>query len=137
MKAHPCTPAVPSPRFGADDNIEEISSEIESATRGDQAWLKTVCLNRDGKKCIISGLYDINEWLKFPVNERPNVGTARTELAHIIPFSLGSFSEVQVSQTVARYTKCRQATKCAKIRIALEYIDSVGWFIQVLSVNTS
>ena len=46
---------------------------------------------------MISGAYDTKEWLKLPVNERPNVARARTELAHIIPFSLGSFSEAQVS----------------------------------------
>lgn len=105
MQAHPATPVVtPSPRFGVDDSIEEISEEIESASRAEQAWLKSACLKRDGNKCILTGFYDSNEWNKLGVNvtERPEEITAITELAHIIPFSMGSFSEGQVSRTAIR-----------------------------------
>jgi len=103
VKAHPVTPVVtPSPRFGAHDSVEEISSEIESASRAEQAWLKSACLKRDGNKCVITGFYDTNEWNALGVTERPDAITFPTELAHIIPFSMGSFSEGQVSRTAIR-----------------------------------
>ena len=103
MKASPATPVVtPSPRFGVHDSIEEIFSEIESASRAGQAWLKSACLKRDGNKCVLTGFYDVKEWNALGVTERPDVVTAITELAHIIPFSMGSFSEGQVSRTAIR-----------------------------------
>ena len=97
MKARGKTPAVtPSPRCGAETDVDEIVMEIETSTRASQAWLKTVCLRRDKNRCIITHAYDGIESMKLPKAERDSCITADTEVAHIIPFSLGHFGENEV-----------------------------------------
>ncbi|KAI5780998.1 hypothetical protein DFH27DRAFT_519580 [Peziza echinospora] len=94
MKARGKTPAVtPSPRFGAEADVDEIATEIETSTRAAQAWLKTVCLRRDRNRCIITHAYDAIQSMKLPEAERDSCIAAKTEVAHIIPFSLGHFGE--------------------------------------------
>jgi hypothetical protein len=99
VKAHGRTPAVsPTPRFGGEDSIEEIASELtESSSRNDQKWLKAACLRRDNNRCVISGYYDMNQAIEsMTVSELDNIVTADTDAAHIIPFSLGTFAESEV-----------------------------------------
>ncbi|KAF8459174.1 hypothetical protein BDZ91DRAFT_742365 [Kalaharituber pfeilii] len=96
MKAHAKTPIpTPSPRWGAEEDVEEISSEIESVTRNDQAWLKAACLRRDGDKCAITGYYDVMQSFNSGDGRHEERITEITEVAHIIPFALGSFPEKQ------------------------------------------
>ena len=90
MRAHPKTPSVTtSPRFGLEDSVENIASELtESATRKSQRALKKACLSRDGNMCAITHLIEASS---AGVNQIDVVDTD-TECAHIIPFSLGSWT---------------------------------------------
>ncbi|KAL0640252.1 hypothetical protein Q9L58_000530 [Maublancomyces gigas] len=106
MKSHGGTPlASPSPRFGAEHSVEEISSELfESCTRNDQAWLKAACLRRDNNRCVLTQFYDANEADKnLSGSEYLEVTTEITEAAHIIPFSLGNFAETEVKPSHVYY----------------------------------
>jgi len=66
---------------------------------------------------MISGAYDTEEWHKLPVSERPDVVRARTELAHILPFSLGSFSESQVSLDILNVARLLNVLKLNSVGI--------------------
>ncbi|EZF30887.1 hypothetical protein H109_06327 [Trichophyton interdigitale MR816] len=58
-----------------------------------QAKLKNDCLKRDGYRCQVTGLWDrhsVETGKIVPEDERI---LAATEVAHILPFSLGSFDE--------------------------------------------
>jgi hypothetical protein len=81
-----------SPRFNAEHDVQEIAAaSIEGVcTLGDQTWLKRVCLERDGDRCVVSGCYDVREIARLPPSERNLHVTCRTEAAHIVPFSLGN-----------------------------------------------
>ncbi|KAA8905569.1 hypothetical protein FN846DRAFT_744516 [Sphaerosporella brunnea] len=103
MKAHGRVQlASESPRIGAECGIEEIASELResAASDEDQVWLKTACLRRDGNSCVISGYYDVNEAMKaqLPESDIPRA-TVFTEVTPIFPFSLGNFSEPEISNT--------------------------------------
>ena len=99
MKAKGKTAVVsPSPRFGADDSVEEIVSELESSSRNEQAWLKEACLLRDDNRCVLTGFYDVRKAKEIlSENERKHIATTRTEAAHIIPFSIGKFAATEVN----------------------------------------
>jgi hypothetical protein len=88
----------PTPRFGAEDSIEEIASELtEPSSRKEQKWLKAGCLRRDNNRCVISGYYDVNKAMEsMTASEFNSTATFETEAAHIIPFSLGTFAESEV-----------------------------------------
>ncbi|EGC48642.1 conserved hypothetical protein [Histoplasma capsulatum var. duboisii H88] len=89
IKAHGGkTPAItPSPRFGVEDSIEELNSmDFEPISRNEQRRLRNKCLSRDGQMCVISKAH--NEDAHPP----PDSLFAPLETAHIIPFSLASFS---------------------------------------------
>jgi hypothetical protein len=93
VRARGMTPEsiISSGRFNAEVDYEEIASEFEGVvTRNDQVALKRACLKRDGNKCLISGFYDISEAMKLPLTERNALTTTPTQVAHIIPFSLGN-----------------------------------------------
>ncbi|KAI5795358.1 hypothetical protein DFH27DRAFT_484461 [Peziza echinospora] len=94
MKARGQTPIVtPSRGFAALRDAEDLSAETGPSTRSKQGLLKKACLLRDGTKCIITGVYDVDESLKIPPDEWGTRMLAKTEVAHIIPFYLGSFTE--------------------------------------------
>lgn len=96
VKAHGKTPVVtPSPRFGIRNRVQKITPDTEP---GSQKCLKTTCLRRDNNRCVITGAYDNDEAQKhLTLSERERIGTAYTVAAHIIPFSLGNFSETEVN----------------------------------------
>lgn len=73
-----------------------LSTEIESSSR-DQSRLKRKCLERDGNRCQISGYYDADAAKQLPPAELAGLLKARTQAAHIVPFSCGSFTELDVS----------------------------------------
>ncbi|KAK2768458.1 hypothetical protein FQN54_000313 [Arachnomyces sp. PD_36] len=84
------TPVTPSPLDDADFRVEEVVSMlIDPSSRNDQAKLKRICLQRDGYRCLISGAIDRGSRGKFP--DTTNMPHASTQLAHILPFSLGEY----------------------------------------------
>ncbi|KAJ9221356.1 hypothetical protein DTO271D3_8998 [Paecilomyces variotii] len=96
MRAHGGkTPAVtPSP---LDDAELEIDAE--------QQRLKTMCLKRDGYRCVITGFYDYEATKVFSAAQ---IGSQiiDTQLAHIIPYSVGKYDknhgqEVKIARTWA------------------------------------
>lgn len=105
MKAKGKTPVVsPSPRFGADDSINDITSELESSSRNEQGWLKEACLLRDNNRCVLTGLYDARKArTSLSSTEREHIATIKTEAAHIIPFSIGNFAETEVNISFINY----------------------------------
>lgn len=97
MKSRSLTPAIePSPRLHASLDVELLSTEIESSSR-DQRRLKTKCLERDGNRCQITGYYDRDAAKQLPPSELAGLLKASTQAAHIVPFSCGSFTELDVS----------------------------------------
>jgi hypothetical protein len=104
VKATGKTSAVsPSPRFGADDSVEEIVSELESSSR-EQAWLKEACFLRDDNRCVLTGLYDTRKAEEsLSEDERKHITTTATEAAHIIPFSIGNFAPTEVGFSFINY----------------------------------
>ncbi|KAI9768994.1 MAG: hypothetical protein M1840_004590 [Geoglossum simile] len=86
------TPPAASTRPGP-DNIEDVFTKITPQNR-DQGKLRSVCLARDNHRCLLSGLYDSKMVLEvLSDTERQDVETVSTEAAHILPYSLSSFSE--------------------------------------------
>ena len=105
MRAHPKTPSViTSPRFGLEDSVENIASELsESATRSSQRTLKKACLSRDGNMCAITHAIEAS-------SADANQTETNTECAHIIPFSVGSWTSdaehLAVSQIWVNLNRC-------------------------------
>ncbi|KAI9782087.1 MAG: hypothetical protein M1839_005433 [Geoglossum umbratile] len=86
------TPSAVSTRPGP-DNIEDVFTKITPQNR-DQGKLRSACLARDNNRCLLSGLYDSKMALEvLSDTERQDVETVSTEAAHILPYSLSSFSE--------------------------------------------
>lgn len=97
VKARSKTPSAVLSPYSAIDDIDEIGSELESAFRREQGRLKAACLARDGLRCVITGALDLNEALNmYPPDQSLPSRVAATEAAHILPFSLGSFTERKV-----------------------------------------
>jgi hypothetical protein len=96
------TPAITSSQLtGSRDEVEVNASEMtESRSRKVQVQVKKDCLVRDGNRCVISGGYDIQAAEKLSARWLRRVRTTSTEAAHIIPFSLRTFTD----STVSRYT---------------------------------
>ncbi|CDM34954.1 unnamed protein product [Penicillium roqueforti FM164] len=93
------TEITPSPRSGIEDSIEDLKSQnIEPISRSYQSQLRNHCLERDGNKCLATGMY--SQAHAYP----PNVLTTSLEAAHIIPFAFGSF-QANNSESVDRNTK--------------------------------
>lgn len=59
------------------------------ASRSGHQELKDNCLARDGYKCVVSGVYDLNSEDQTP----QDADTAITECSHIIPFSMAPSSK--------------------------------------------
>ena len=90
------TPTSPTPRTGDAADVDNTAAEITSQKRG-QATLKAECLARDNNCCILTGIYDSIMAAKLLSDaEKQNVRTGPTEAAHIIPFSLATFTEQEV-----------------------------------------
>jgi hypothetical protein len=92
------TPALtPSPLMGATDEVDTVySTLLDPPTRASQALLKKVCLARDGCRCMLSGIWDL-ESVREKTQLRP---ATATQLSHIIPFAMGHYetsSEVNYS----------------------------------------
>ncbi len=62
-------------------------------------WLRKACLERDQNRCVVSGYYDLEQYKMLPEGDpmRESTENARTQAAHIVPFSCGSFDKSGVS----------------------------------------
>jgi hypothetical protein len=105
VKARGKIPAAsPSPRFGADDSIDDIVSELESSSRNDQGWLKEACLLRDNNRCVLTELYDVDKAEdSLSETERKHIATVFTKAAHIIPLSIDNFADPEVNFLFINY----------------------------------
>lgn len=80
-----------SPRFNAEDDVEEIASEFDGiCSRSDQRRLKLACLARDDARCVVTGFYDDVQVMSLSMADRARLPIAETHVAHILPYSLGS-----------------------------------------------
>ncbi|KMK57868.1 hypothetical protein Y699_03288 [Aspergillus fumigatus Z5] len=74
------------------------SGMTQSSTRNLLEWLKNICLERDNYQCIVTKLWD-------PVAVNPQEQckmTGNTQLAHIIPFSMGHWGNDQKAKEIAQ-----------------------------------
>ncbi|KAF7174205.1 hypothetical protein CNMCM5623_006690 [Aspergillus felis] len=77
------------PLSETDITRDNVTSEMtESSSRDDQEWLKIICLERDNYQCVVTKLWDPVAEPIFKLQEQGGM-TLNTQLAHIIPFSLG------------------------------------------------
>ncbi|PGH31494.1 hypothetical protein GX50_05736 [[Emmonsia] crescens] len=118
------TPAItPSPCFGVEDSIEEPNSmDFKSVSRNKQHRLRNKCLSRDGQMCVISKAH--NEDVHPPSDSL----FAPLETAHIIPFSLGSFSgEEERLRTSTIWTNIYRyfPSLCSRMNFTLENVNEV------------
>ncbi|EKV07433.1 hypothetical protein PDIG_72940 [Penicillium digitatum PHI26] len=81
------TPCI-SPRLGMEDSIENFASQ-STGPLVRKSRLKTDCLKRDGGKCIVTKVFDVESIDK---SDRSLTATY-TECAQIIPFSLASWKD--------------------------------------------
>ena len=88
---------LPTPRPLGFDDVEEISDTLESQQR-DQRRLKQACLQRDGGRCMITGA-----WAEGYPDAPEDESKAATHAVHIVPFSLGNFTEDHVQKTLSFY----------------------------------
>ena len=78
-----------------DSSLEQddlLSTMLELATRNEQGQLKAFCLKRDNYKCMVTGAYDpsaVGTILAEDSSER----TMYTQLAHILPYSIGKWTD--------------------------------------------
>lgn len=103
VKARSATPQITPPPF--EDFQEELeittSSMGETPTRAVQKLLKVICLRRDGFRCLATGLPEIKAVKAGLVSANPSQYPCDTELAHVIPFSIGHWeNREQVCQNL-------------------------------------
>lgn len=82
--------------LNASSDVEILTTEIQSSSR-DQRQLKKKCLERDGNSCQITGYYDRDAATQLPPSELAGLPKVPTQAAHIVPFSCGSCTELDVS----------------------------------------
>lgn len=78
------TPRSTSPRFSFFLEDEDLTEDLRSALYEPVRELKEKCMERDGNRCVITGLYDGRS-----DDVPPGGKKARIDLAHILPYSLG------------------------------------------------
>ena len=85
------TPAIATPSTLQDREFENLVALQDSATLQSQSMLKHASLDRDGGKCVVTGLLDTTR-----SGDPEDMECARTECCHIMPYSMGSFQEKEV-----------------------------------------
>lgn len=103
MKARSATPQItPSPFEDFHKESEITASSMgETPTRTVQKLLKMICLRRDGFRCQATGLPEVNAVKAGLVSVDPSPYPCDTELAHVIPFSIGHWEDRdQVCQNI-------------------------------------
>ncbi|PKX98436.1 HNH endonuclease signature motif containing protein [Aspergillus novofumigatus IBT 16806] len=95
------TPQVTPLPFSATDITREIvaSEMTQSSSRNDQGRLKTACLQRDNYKCVVTKIWDPVAVSTFNIQ---GAMTLRTQLAHIIPFSMGHWENEWKEKEIAQ-----------------------------------
>jgi len=92
----------PSPWDDASLEEEDIlATMLESATRNEQAQLKVYCLKRDNYKCLVTGLYDPSA-IGNILAEDSSESTMYTQLAHILPYSIGKWTDRTSEERIAQ-----------------------------------
>ncbi|GIJ99064.1 hypothetical protein Aspvir_001188 [Aspergillus viridinutans] len=91
-----------SPFSDTDINRDDVASEMtESSSRKDQQPLKWLCLKRDGYRCVVTGIWDDHAEQRCPPGQR-GTHIGETELAHIIPFSMGKWEDADEEKAIAQ-----------------------------------
>ncbi|OJD12676.1 hypothetical protein AJ78_06762 [Emergomyces pasteurianus Ep9510] len=101
IKAKSATPRVTSSSLDdADNDIEEMASVMDkTSTRNRQKLMKKLCLKRDDFRCLATGAIDLNY---HGTQESLTGNSGITDLAHVIPFSMGAWSDKQEEHEVAQ-----------------------------------
>ncbi|WEW61288.1 hypothetical protein PRK78_006778 [Emydomyces testavorans] len=88
LKARTRTPSgTPSPGREWDD---EAPSTLSPDVKSEQATIKEKCLERDGHRCVISGIFERSWAIEHLPEESWQNHSSETVLAHIIPFCFGN-----------------------------------------------
>ncbi|KAL2012062.1 hypothetical protein VTN00DRAFT_4780 [Thermoascus crustaceus] len=74
---------------------------VQSSSRKDQKMLKSTCLKRDNYRCVVTGFWDAAAE-GIVSEETMGDRIMDTELAHIIPFSMGKYENHVQEQNIAR-----------------------------------
>ncbi|GFG12958.1 hypothetical protein IFM5058_06210 [Aspergillus udagawae] len=95
------TPQVtPLPLSATGITRDNVASEMtQSSSRNDQGWLKTTCLQRDNYKCVVTKIWDPVAGSIFNIQGEM---TLNTQLAHIIPFSMGHWENERKAKEIAQ-----------------------------------
>lgn len=87
VKANGGRAPAPSESSSSKENLEKSIVRKELSRFG-QSRLKTICLGREGNRCVLSGTYDLTKGpTLFTLDELKDTDTGPTECAHIIPYS--------------------------------------------------
>lgn len=88
----------PSPHSSWVESIRacDIWDKFESETN--KCGYKNLCLERDRNWCVLSGSYNFFQWSKLSTGDpiRDSKEGIRTQAAHIVPISCGSFEKTGV-----------------------------------------
>ncbi|PGH11310.1 hypothetical protein AJ79_04926 [Helicocarpus griseus UAMH5409] len=90
-------PVTQSSHSAQGNQTEAGASELLESPLRRQQRFREDCLQRDGYRCLISGLIDREHFRESGSTEEEDV--AGLDAAHIIPFSYSSFEETEVSPT--------------------------------------
>ncbi|OJD17592.1 hypothetical protein AJ78_02343 [Emergomyces pasteurianus Ep9510] len=91
LRARSAPEVTPSPPPDAEHGYEDIAADmIEPSSRSSQSSLKRQCFKRDNYRCMITGKYD-KKYAPGNIANEIVTQTGKTELVHILPFSLGKY----------------------------------------------
>lgn len=104
-KGSPINPPMgnpPSPDAAID--IPNLMVSLNSSSRSRQSVLKTLCLRRDGYRCVMSGAPDAWSHIQGRVSfTNGGLGTCETKCVHIIPFGIRDIDEDNAQEVRSRY----------------------------------
>ncbi|KAL2372452.1 hypothetical protein, variant 2 [Blastomyces gilchristii SLH14081] len=73
-----------------EEGVEEVAATMnEPGSRKDQRHLKKLCLERDGHRCMATGIIDIDA----KISEADTEYGSPTDLCYVVPFSLGRWEK--------------------------------------------
>ncbi|KAI9925089.1 hypothetical protein ASPWEDRAFT_72238 [Aspergillus wentii DTO 134E9] len=108
----------PSPRSNAQEAVDSTSIAMTDPIVREQQRLRRECLQREGNRCAVSGVYNAEHMATAP----SNVITANLEAAHVIPFALGIFKNENERQRIATiWTYLHRYFPCLLSRIGFDY----------------
>ncbi|OAT00862.1 uncharacterized protein BDCG_03761 [Blastomyces dermatitidis ER-3] len=90
MRARGATPPITPTPFKMEEGVEEVAATMnEPGSRKDQRHLKKLCLERDGHRCMATGIIDIDA----KISEADTEYGSPTDLCYVVPFSLGRWEK--------------------------------------------